>query len=235
MISHPPTGLPVAVGTEIRYRSLVEEGRLWLVCVAQLPNGRFVEASDPFGHFVVCTNESMLDGAFTPPMDEVAKVVDSDVGWSTGVSMRCTVAGCEKALNMRSSVDRGGFPQDRECPSHAARTLDACVLCSSPDLAHGLNRSTILSSRTCWNCLFWLERYEQMSGPDRVCTEDYHLYAIGNGVGPSSSRGFGGRTWTVRFTDGREVHTNDLWDCGPIVPEHLRHLFTPNATVEATP
>lgn len=44
-------------------------------------------------------------------------------------------------------------------------------------------------------------------------------------------RGFNGARWQVRFLDGREVTTNDLYGNGAI-PERFRCLFTVNAELE---
>ena len=44
-------------------------------------------------------------------------------------------------------------------------------------------------------------------------------------------RGFSGSRWQVRFLDGREVITNDLYGNG-VIPERFRHLFTVNAELE---
>lgn len=44
-------------------------------------------------------------------------------------------------------------------------------------------------------------------------------------------RGFNGARWQVRFHDGREVETNDLYGPG-VIPAAFRELFAVNAELE---
>ena len=48
---------------------------------------------------------------------------------------------------------------------------------------------------------------------------------------PAWMLGSGGHRWIIRFTDGRDVVTNDLMGSGP-VPAQFHHLFPVNATLE---
>ncbi len=54
-------------------------------------------------------------------------------------------------------------------------------------------------------------------------------------IGPEGERGlrgFGGAPWLVRFFDGREVRTSNLWHQGEI-PQEWRHLLPDNATLKS--
>lgn len=48
--------------------------------------------------------------------------------------------------------------------------------------------------------------------------------------GSAGLRGFGGHRWLVRFADGREVVTNDLWHNG-VIPAEFLDLFPVNAVL----
>jgi len=97
----------------------------------------------------------------------------------------------------------------------------------------------------CFNCAFW----HKLSQDDGVFNNGiivagekwgelihYGYDAAKPLKDPNSGiRGFGGRTFYVRFMDERGLlETNDLWPQGE-VPTHLRHLFTVNAVFETKP
>ena len=44
--------------------------------------------------------------------------------------------------------------------------------------------------------------------------------------------GMSGARFTIRFTDGRTVETNDLWHSG-VIPDRFRDLFPVNAHVDS--
>jgi hypothetical protein len=56
------------------------------------------------------------------------------------------------------------------------------------------------------------------AGDPAVVIVGHTWYRIGKDVGPLERRGFAGRRFQIRFHDGREVATNDLWFGGPIPP-----------------
>ena len=83
----------------------------------------------------------------------------------------------------------------------------------------------------CFSCEYWEELYKQdMQSPP-------HTYAIINGthyvIGDENSketyfRGFGGQKFKIKFFDGTEVTTTNLWYQG-IPPEHFKDKFPDNA------
>jgi hypothetical protein len=48
---------------------------------------------------------------------------------------------------------------------------------------------------------------------------------------PVTSRGFGGAHWRIRFRDGRDIETNNLWN-GSVIPEPFHPRFAVNAELE---
>lgn len=64
---------------------------------------------------------------------------------------------------------------------------------------------------------------------------DGHCYALGEHCAPAwDFRGFGGRRWLIRFHDGRELCTQNLWHNGE-VPAAYRNALPDNATLECIP
>lgn len=89
------------------------------------------------------------------------------------------------------------------------------------------SKTEIRTKQRCLGCLFWL-RY--------VATRDDKTHAIVNGqhyvITPDAPRaafqGHGGARFDIRFKDGREVTTCNLWAQGRI-PERFRERLPDNA------
>lgn len=96
----------------------------------------------------------------------------------------------------------------------------------------------LLKGKLCHNCDFWTEKIALMNDPNHapklVRTYDFKHNWIGDeneNVSPNS-RGFGGRKFKIRFDDGREVTTTNLWHQGTI-PLHFRDRLLPNAKIQS--
>jgi hypothetical protein len=125
---------------------------------------------------------------------------------------------------------RGGLGFD-ECAVCRARSVTRCVDCGGFDRALYFRetRERLLTDQRCFDC----DHFQRLVGAEwAVITPEFRHYAIGSGGGHSASRGFGGAKWAVTFDDGTVVETDDLWMQGDI-PEHLQHLFSPNAVVKS--
>ena len=81
----------------------------------------------------------------------------------------------------------------------------------------------------CWRCNFWMEIARNMDQFTVVDAGEVYRIALHPVAG---YRGFGGRRWVVKFKDGKQLHTDNLWSNGR-VPEHLREYLPDNATVMA--
>lgn len=79
----------------------------------------------------------------------------------------------------------------------------------------------------CFECSIWRERLPLVGDPD-IAIIDGTFYSIGDENDPSPFRGFGGDKFVIRFKDGREVTTTNLW-CGGEISEHWRPQFPDNA------
>jgi hypothetical protein len=88
-------------------------------------------------------------------------------------------------------------------------------------------RAELLRTRLCFSCHFWRRHIEDPGeAPHRVVVDGHH-YIIGE-EGPAVFKGFGGAKWRIRFADGRETCTSNLWHQGEI-PTHFRGDLPDNA------
>lgn len=79
----------------------------------------------------------------------------------------------------------------------------------------------------CFECSLWRERLSLLGNPD-VAIIDGTFYTIGDENSTDPFRGFGGDKFVIKFKDGREVTTTNLW-CGGEISEHWRPQFPNNA------
>lgn len=78
----------------------------------------------------------------------------------------------------------------------------------------------------CFECSIWRERLPLVGKPN-IAIIDGTFYTIGD-ENEKGSRGFGGDKFVIRFKDGREVTTTNLW-CGGEISEHWKSQFPDNA------
>lgn len=79
----------------------------------------------------------------------------------------------------------------------------------------------------CFRCAFWSEKVDNRDLPEVARIGGGH-YTVAPEGGPSHRRGFGGERFTIRFFDGREVTTTNLWHQGEI-PDDFRAELPDNA------
>lgn len=101
-------------------------------------------------------------------------------------------------------------------------------LCGSCSLAV----TRLAADGRCFLCGYWLEQID-VEPETRVVVDGVH-YRLGNERSQSRFRGYGGREFVIRFHDGREVTTTNLWHQGTI-PEHLRDRLPDNAVFVPQP
>ena len=78
-----------------------------------------------------------------------------------------------------------------------------------------------------FECSLWRERLPLVGNPD-VAIIDGTFYTIGDENDPSPFRGFGGDKFVIKFKDGREVTTTNLW-CGGNISDAWKSQFPDNA------
>ena len=79
----------------------------------------------------------------------------------------------------------------------------------------------------CFECSLWRERLPLVGRPD-VAIINGTMYTIGDENSKDPFRGFGGDKCVIKFKDGREVITTNLW-CGGDISKYWRTKFPDNA------
>ncbi len=105
-------------------------------------------------------------------------------------------------------------------------TIDSCVECKqshkgnwSKDLAYRLQLKQL-----CFYCDFWLRKLNTSVSHRQVRVKGGCYYIGDEGGGDWAGRGFGGARFHIRFHDGREVVTTNLWHNGEIPSLFLDRL-----------
>lgn len=78
----------------------------------------------------------------------------------------------------------------------------------------------------CTHCAFWLEKVAGATAADVVRVDGSH-YRIADEK-RAGMRGFSGQSFTIKFRDGREVTTTNLW-CQGAIPMRFRDRLPDNA------
>lgn len=71
---------------------------------------------------------------------------------------------------------------------------------------------------------FWKSKVEIKDNPNVARINGVH-YFIGDEKGTNSFRGFDGEKFRIKFHDGREVTTTNLWYNGKIPEEYMKELL----------
>ena len=111
-----------------------------------------------------------------------------------------------------------------------------CKICGeTEESSHWIDGEEMLEKEHCFDCHYWLQCHE-----DDITNRKDHKYVIENGthyiIEPEDSketyfRGFGGAKVKIKFFDGTEVISTNLWYQGPI-PERFRDIMPDNGTIE---
>ena len=130
--------------------------------------------------------------------------------------------GCDKQCTSINHLDGGKLC--KSCYSfHLKDDAYQCIECGDFDAPSNWIGNPV--RRRCFSCDFWEQKVQK---GDRVVI-DGHCYWIGpEKKGPYEFSGFGGRRFHIRFKDGSEVITHNLWSNGDI-PEHYRDRLPDNA------
>jgi hypothetical protein len=83
-------------------------------------------------------------------------------------------------------------------------------------------------AKLCFNCHFWYEKIG-VKDSDKVARINKVHYLIGVELdSPSFMKGHGGQKFVIKFKDGREVTTTNLW-CQGGIPERFQDRLPDNA------
>lgn len=85
----------------------------------------------------------------------------------------------------------------------------------------------IAATGLCFYCKHWDDLLNIKDRHDVVRIKGSH-YMVGSARSPHRYNGFGGSRFKIRFNDGREVETVDLWSQGQIA-DHFKERMPDNA------
>lgn len=110
-----------------------------------------------------------------------------------------------------------------------------CKICGkTEESSHWVNSKEMLEKEHCFECDYWLSLHE-----GDITNRKDHKYVIANGVhyviepedSTDSFRGFGGAEVKIKFFDGTEVVSTNLWYQGEI-PERFRDIMPDNGSIK---
>jgi hypothetical protein len=101
-----------------------------------------------------------------------------------------------------------------------------CIICGR-EIDESKYSHKIICSSECFHIDFWNDNVEIKDDP-KVVRVNGEQYYIGKENSRSSFRGFGGNKFTIKFFDGREVVSTNLWYNGKI-PKDYKELLPDNA------
>lgn len=154
--------------------------------------------------------------------------------WPTGnnwlITRRDSADGSRSSLSMSEPDARALWAECVDGPR--------CGECNAPiafDRNYGTaaDKARRLTDRLCFSCDHWRER---IKGGTHVVVIDGYRYSISPDLPPRSRdcAGHGGARFVIRFHDGREVVTHNLWANGR-VPDHFRDRIVDNAVFVQAP
>lgn len=105
-----------------------------------------------------------------------------------------------------------------------------CPTCGKEIGTFVSDERSLIENGECFSCSIWRERLSLVGRPD-IAIIDGTFYTIGDENDPSPFRGFGGDKFVIKFKDGREVTTTNLW-CGGNIDEYWKSQFPDNASFD---
>lgn len=102
-----------------------------------------------------------------------------------------------------------------------------CIRCGSLFSTNYVIKKELVNRNMCFTCYFW-EKYVGIKDSEKVVRVNGSHYVITHDDPKAYFKGFGGAEFKIKFHDGREVVTHNLWSQGEI-PEHFRNYLPDNA------
>ena len=104
-----------------------------------------------------------------------------------------------------------------------------CKICGKIEHAGYIKdtKERLIANSLCFDCDFWDGYIKRKDEPSIVRVGGCH-YCIADENADKYMRGFSGRRFDVKFFDGRDVTTTNLW-CQGDIPERFRGQLADNA------
>jgi hypothetical protein len=131
--------------------------------------------------------------------------------------------------------------QAREMGEHVLfgflRRWIKCTSCRRMAWVHYTNEAELRRRGLCFGCDVWLSRIAVRATSPNVVVADGKWMTVAEerpAEHPRQWSGFGGSRFLVKWNDGRQLYTTNLWHGGE-VPDHLRELLPDDGTVDHAP
>jgi len=82
------------------------------------------------------------------------------------------------------------------------------------DSSHWANGSELEQKQLCMNCESWMGYAKEANNPSSVRVNGHHYWIEKEDA--KGMRGYDGKPFLIKFKDGREVRTTNLWNQGQI-------------------
>ena len=108
-----------------------------------------------------------------------------------------------------------------------------CKICGEVEHGKFIDKvqNVLEKEQICYTCYFWKEQMEKdKEHPNDFAIINGEHYRIGDENDKGYFRGFGGRKFKIRFHDGRERVTTNLW-CQGDIPHEFREKFMPDNAI----
>ena len=102
-----------------------------------------------------------------------------------------------------------------------------CPTCGKKLDDRSWEENSIKEHGECFECALWRKRLSLLGNSD-IAIIDGTMYTIGDENSKDPFRGFGGDKFVIKFKDGREVTTTNLW-CGGHISDAWKPKFPNNA------
>ena len=102
-----------------------------------------------------------------------------------------------------------------------------CPTCNKEIGTFVSDERSIKEKGECFECSLWRDRLPLVGKPN-IAIIDGTFYTIDDEDSKDPFRGFGGDKFVIRFKDGREITTTNLW-CGGDISEAWKPKFPNNA------
>lgn len=102
-----------------------------------------------------------------------------------------------------------------------------CVKCGNIFGTNYHIKEELITGNICFTCFFW-QHYAKQKDSLKVARIKQIHYMIERDDPDAVFKGFGGAEFKIRFHDGREVVTHNLW-CQGEIPKHFKEELSDNA------
>lgn len=125
-----------------------------------------------------------------------------------------------------SSLSRA-YHTKRELVSNECILPKPCNECGSPISANYLNKEDLIKKNLCFGCDFWSSKIPIKDDANTVRVNGVH-YRITPDNAKAAFQGFGAHEFKIKFNDGRNVVTHNLW-CQGEIPVIFKDRLPDNA------